>query len=97
MRANVTKPIIRIIKDDESSLAEFEQKTLQGESENVQDIIRYYPTVYIHNWPDTGMYEVYVGESNNIFKRTRDHYHNRIKNESWQHRLSGKDATLYII
>ena len=97
MKASVTKPIIRIIKDDESALAEFEQKTLKGEPENVQDIIRYYPTVYIHNWPDTGMYEVYVGESNNIFKRTRDHYHNRIKNESWQHRLSGKDATLYII
>lgn len=97
MKGNLTKPIIRIIKDDERSLAEFEQKTLQGEPENVQDIIRYYPTVYIHNWPETGMYEVYVGESNNIFKRTRDHYHNRIKNESWQHRLSGKDATLYII
>lgn len=97
MKTNVTKPIIRIIKDDESALAEFEQKTLKGEPENIQDIIRYYPTVYIHNWPDTGMYEVYVGESNNIFKRTRDHYHNRIKNENWQHRLSGKDATLYII
>ena len=73
MIANVTKPIIRIIKDDERSLTEFEQKTLQVEPENVQDIIMYYPTVYIHNWPDTGMYEVYVGESNNIFKRTRDH------------------------
>lgn len=97
MKANVTKPIIRIIKDNESSLAEFEHKTLYGETENVQDIIRDYPTVYIHNWPDTGMYEVYVGESNNIFKRTRDHYHNRIKHESWQHKLSGKDATLYII
>ena len=90
-------PSCEIIKDNESSLAEFEHKTLYGETENVQDIIRDYPTVYIHNWPDTGMYEVYVGESNNIFKRTRDHYHNRIKHESWQHKLSGKDATLYII
>lgn len=97
MKANVEKPIIRIIKDNESSLTEFEQKTLQEEAEDIQDIIRYYPTVYIHNWPDTGMYEVYVGESNNIFKRTRDHYHNRIKNESWQRRLNGKDASLYII
>ena len=35
MIANVTKPIIRIIKDDERSLTEFEQKTLQGEPENV--------------------------------------------------------------
>ena len=33
-----------------------------------------FPTVYIHNWQDTGDFEVYVGESNDIFKRTRQHY-----------------------
>lgn len=97
MKLNVKKPIIRKIKDNEVALLEFEKETLPMEAEDTKDIIANYPTVYIHNWPETGMYEVYVGESNNIFKRTRDHYHNRIKSENWQYKLNGKDATLYII
>lgn len=97
MKLNVKKPIIRKIKDNEVALLEFENEMLSKEAEHTQDIIMNFPTVYIHNWPETGMYEVYVGESNNIFKRTRDHYHNRIKSENWQHNLNGKDATLYII
>lgn len=93
----VSQPIIREIKDNEIALAEFENNLLPGEDEKVQEVIMNYPTVYIHNWPETGKYEVYVGESNNIFNRTREHYHNRIKNEKWQHKLLGKNALLYII
>lgn len=93
----VSQPIIREIKDNEIALAEFENNLLPGEDEKVQEVIMNFPTVYIHNWPETGKYEVYVGESNNIFNRTREHYHNRIKNEKWQHKLLGKNASLYII
>ncbi len=97
MNKKIKKPIIRVIEDTETALYEFENQTLMGEDEKIQDIIINYPTVYIHNWPETDKYEVYVGESNNIFKRTREHYNNRIKNESWQHKMIGKDAFLYII
>ena len=93
----VSQPIIREIKDNEIALAEFENNLLPEENEKVQEVIMNFPTVYIHNWPETGKYEVYVGESNNIFNRTREHYHNRIKNEKWQHKLLGKNASLYII
>ena len=93
----VSQPIIREIKDNEIALAEFENNLLPGEDEKVQEVIMNFQTVYIHNWPETGKYEVYVGESNNIFNRTREHYHNRIKNEKWQHKLLGKNASLYII
>ena len=93
----VKNPIIREIKDNETSLAEFEKEVLPKEPEKNQKYIRNFPTVYIHNWSEIGKYEVYVGESNNIFNRTREHYHNRIKNENWQHKLIGKDASLYII
>lgn len=96
MKKNVAKPIVRKIKDNEIALEQFEQ-SLWIESEKTKDIIMNFPTVYIHNWPETDKYEVYVGESNNIFNRTREHYHNRIKDEKWQHKLIGKDATLYII
>lgn len=92
-----SQPIIRKIKDNEVSLEEFEKVILLKEDDSVQEVIRDFPTVYIHNWTETGKYEVYVGESNNIFNRTREHYHNRIKNEKWQKKLLNKDATLYII
>ena len=38
------------------------------------DIILEYPTVYIHNWNNKEDYEVYIGESNNIIQRTKQHY-----------------------
>ena len=74
---NITKPIIRKIKDNETALAEFEKEIKTNEAEDTKDIIMNFPTVYIHNWPETNKYDVYVGESNNIFARTRQHYHNR--------------------
>lgn len=50
----VSQPIIREIKDNEIALAEFENNLLPGEDEKVQDVIMNFPTVYIHNWPETG-------------------------------------------
>ena len=37
-----------------------------------------FPTVYIHNWKNTKNYEVYVGETNDILRRTREHYARKI-------------------
>ena len=48
----------------------FETVSLPAEDEKTQAIIMDFPTVYIHNWQDSGAFEVYVGETNNIFKRT---------------------------
>ena len=84
---NITKPIIRKIKDNETALAEFEKEIKTNEAEDTKDIIMNFPTVYIHNWPETNKYDVYVGESNNIFARTRQHYQSRIKHETWQYRM----------
>lgn len=94
---NITKPIIRKIKDNETALAEFEKEIKTSEAEDTKDIIMNFPTVYIHNWPETNKYDVYVGESNNIFARTRQHYQSRIKHETWQYRMMKTDASLYII
>ena len=47
---------------------------LPAEDEKTQEIIANFPTVYIHNWQDSGDFEVYVGESNDIFKRTRQYF-----------------------
>lgn len=57
-----------------------------------------YPVVYIHNWKDKNenKYSVYIGETNDIYRRTEQHYEVLKKNNnSWQKNLN--NAGLYII
>lgn len=51
-----SQPIIREIKDNEIALEEFENEILPNEDDKVQEVIMNFPTVYIHNWPETGKY-----------------------------------------
>ena len=94
----IAQPIIRKISDDPISLKEFEEDIFSSSDEKAQDIIASFPTVYIHNWKDSGEYEVYIGESNNVFQRTKQHYETGFNNtDSWQNGLKDKSASLYII
>ena len=94
---NIAKPIIKQIKDNREALDFFEKVSLPVEDEKTQEIIANFPTVYIHNWQDSGDFEVYVGESNDIFKRTRQHYDAAVDKSKWQRKLMEKDARLFII
>ena len=94
---NIAKPIIKQIKDNREALDFFENILLPAEDEKTQEIIVNFPTVYIHNWQDSGDFEVYVGESNDIFKRTRQHYDAAVDKSKWQRKLMEKDARLFII
>ena len=98
MRSRVAKPIIKQIKDNRDALDSFEKVLQSAEDEKTQDIIKNFPTVYIHNWKETEDFEVYVGESNDIFKRTRQHYDAAdTAIDKWQNKLLEKDARLFII
>lgn len=97
MKSSVAQPIIKQIDDNSNALDYFEKVLLPNENENTQEIIAKFPTVYIHNWQESGNYEVYVGESNDIFKRTRQHYETALNNSKWQSQLLKKDAKLFII
>ena len=97
MGIHVAQPIIKNIKDSRDALDFFEMVSLPAEDERTQEIIRSFPTVYIHNWEEDGEYEVYVGESNDIFKRTRQHYDLSFDRSRWQSRLAEKNASLFII
>ena len=97
MSRSVAKPIIRQIKDSRDALDFFETVSLPEEDEKTQEIIRNFPTVYIHSWQESGDFEVYVGESNDIFKRTRQHYDAASDKSRWQSKLVEKDASLFII
>ncbi len=97
MSNRIAKPIIRRIKDNREALDLFEKESLPAENKKVQNIITNFPTVYIHNWQNSGKFEVYVGESNDIFKRTRQHYDAAIDKTKWQNNLTKNDASLFII
>lgn len=97
MSSSVAKPIIRQIKDSRDALDFFETVSLPEEDEKTQEIIRNFPTVYIHNWQESRGFEVYVGESNDIFKRTRQHYDAASDQSRWQSKLVERDASLFII
>ena len=54
---NITKPIIRKIKDNETALAEFEKDIKSSEAEDTKDIIMNFRRYNIHNWPETNKYD----------------------------------------
>jgi len=97
MMGTEIKPIVKKINDNVQGLKEFQESLRLKGAEKEQDILLQFPTVYIHNWNDSGDYEVYIGESNNIVQRTKQHYDAGIDVEKWQHKLMLKDASLYII
>ena len=91
------KPIVKKIDDNIRGLKKFQEALVYNASEKEQDILLQFPTVYIHNWKSTDDYEVYIGESNNIIQRTKQHYDAGIDERKWQHQLLLQDASLYII
>ena len=93
----VSEPIIKKIDDNEDALKIFEEKISKSSNKKLKNIIAKYPTVYIHIWKKEDNYEVYVGESNNIFQRTRQHYSEMSDEKNWQHNLLDKKASLYVI
>lgn len=93
----VTEPIVEKLQDNISSLKEFEKEISNLNDEKLKDIILNFPIVYIHNWKNKEDYEVYVGESNNIFQRTKQHYSKMTSEDEWQNNLSDGKANLYII
>lgn len=91
------KPIVMRIDDNIQSLNQFRISLSEEELKQNKDIILQFPTVYIHNWKATDQYEVYIGESNNIIQRTKQHYDIGTDAGKWQHQLLRQNASLYII
>ena len=50
----VSQPVIKKIKDHREALDIFEKISLPAEDEKTQEIIMNFPTVYIHNWMESG-------------------------------------------
>ena len=90
-------PVVYRIKDSQKGIEKF-QASMQQHPEEESDIVLRFPTVYIHNCPDGTQYDVYIGESNDILQRTRQHIEASQNANTWQHNIIGKeDSCLYII
>lgn len=99
---------------EESNIASSLPALIQNVLSNKEaEYLLSYPTVYIHYWPgkkieytdkkgivhSRQLYNVYVGESNDVVSRTKEHYSTGEKSESWQHQLKYKarDPQLVVI
>ena len=94
---SISKPIVNRIIDNEKMLKEFENKLKENADLKSNKIIKDYPIVYIHSWMKKNKYEVYVGESNDIFSRTGQHYQNGKLKKCWQNNINNEKSFLYII
>ena len=93
---HVANPIVKMIDPDiKSELKKFYNGLDVDSNEDV--LIKDYPTVYIHNWENSDKFEVYVGETNNFFQRTEQHYEEENTKGAWQQKLKNNDASLFVI
>lgn len=91
----VANPVIQLIPDNKKGLKILSDYLDLNDKES--ELIRDYPTVYIHNWENSDKFEVYVGESNDFFQRTQQHFDDENKRDAWQKNIKEKDAKLYVI
>ena len=75
------------IVDNVRGLNDFEEETNTVFSKRDKEILLEFPTVYIHNWKNTKNYEVYVGETNDILRRTREHYAEGKRQGGWRKKM----------
>ena len=93
----VAKPIIKIMPDTKDGLMNFKDSLDKSANSKETNLICNYPTVYIHNWKKNDKFEVYVGESNDFFKRTQQHFDDGNKKDKWQRNIKNNKASLYVI
>lgn len=88
-------PMIKEYPYNNQGLKELEE----GESREESKIISRYPTVYVVNdKKKKKIYSVYVGETNNIAKRTAQHLHDDPKSrEDWRELSESKTSKMYVI
>lgn len=91
------EPIIHKIDDNMRSLEAFREKLENHSSDKEKTVLLDYPIVYIHNWKSGEEYEIYIGESNDVVKRTKQHYDKARDKGCWQYQLKKNSASLYII
>lgn len=81
---------VKKIRDTRPGIKELELEIKNGK---VSKYLSDFPVVYIHNWKN-GLHEIYIGEANDIIKRTKQHLSGK---REWQKLLRNNNSQLYII
>lgn len=101
MGTNV-KPEVYCVEETPGFLSNLKTKVKTDVTDS--DVLLEYPTIYIHNWKkgssnSNGLYDVYIGESNDVIARTKEHYKASSDPNNWQYHLikDGDIPKMYII
>lgn len=103
MTIKTKDPIIVEIKEKPGFINNLEDeiKTLAGDK---CMLLLSYPSVYVHKWNDNKvtnkkLFDVYIGESNDIIQRTREHLANSKDINKWQNHLTeeSENPSMFII
>lgn len=89
------KPIIYSAKETDSFRQNIRANIIAFHNEK-PNLLLDYPVVYIHAWKATSdLYDVYIGESNDIVDRTKSHWKDHTDSNKWQSKMH--DSTIYVI
>ena len=97
------RPIIVEIQEEPNFVDNLEEqiKRITGDKNS---LILNYPSVYIHKWNgkddgDKTLYDIYIGESNDIIQRTKEHLKRSNEKDKWQkHLIKDEDKpSMFII
>ncbi|NYV27933.1 DUF2075 domain-containing protein [Streptobacillus felis] len=94
---NVSSPIIYEMKIENNDFF-IDKNFIDANDKN--NVLTDYPVVYIHNWETEKkekQYEVYVGESIDIYQRTGNHIKNKTKKGSWQSKINDETWQVIVI
>jgi hypothetical protein len=94
-------PVVYSIREESSFIDDLSSKIKNDKDKEEAKILLSYPVVYIHFWPGKAIeytnkkgisvsrqrFNVYVGESNDIVARTKEHYLSGADPSNWQSNL----------
>lgn len=102
MGKNISKPIVEEINYNNESLNNFEEHLNSDDKES--KILFKYPTIYVvnnqiqKNKQSSGQYSVYVGETNDIRRRTSEHLQIDAKDDDfWKNIKQSDDSKMFLI
>ncbi|WP_334331620.1 DUF2075 domain-containing protein [Companilactobacillus sp. HBUAS59544] len=99
MEKNISKPLVEEINYDSNSLSNFENTLVSSNNKKEDEILFRYPTIYIvNNKKHKDSFNVYVGETNDIKRRTNEHLQIDTKTDQfWQNIKDSPDSKMFLI
>ncbi|HJF86878.1 MAG TPA: DUF2075 domain-containing protein [Companilactobacillus farciminis] len=104
MEKNISKPLVEKVKYNSVALKKFENKLVSSRDSKEDEILFRYPTIYIvndkykHTKGVNNEYSVYVGETNDIKRRTNEHLLIDSKNEEfWREIKNSPNSEMFLI